>query len=114
MCNGHIRSSESQVLPELFCVEFQRNQRDLGVSIVLQATCEMAAQREAIRLFPEYARTSVSLWVFPIRYVEFDWDEGRCLLIKRTKRREIPAAVAEISKSFLKNPPRLKKDGGKE
>lgn len=46
--------------------------------------------------------------VYLARYAEIDWESGRSLVIKRNNRRRIPAAVAEISKSFIENPPRLK------
>ncbi len=72
------------------------------------------AQREVLRLFPEYKHRLVHMRVYLVRYVEIDWDEGRCLVIKRNKRREIPAAIAEISKSFIENPPRLKEEGDAE
>jgi hypothetical protein len=114
MLEGHINPDKSNPSPELYCVEIQRNQRDLSVSIVLQATCELMARREALRLFPEYKHSLVLMWAFPVRYVEVDWASGRCLVIKRNKRREVPAAVAEISESLRKKPPRLKEDGGEK
>ena len=95
-------------VPDLFCIEIKRHTRDLGVSIVLQATCELMARREVLRLFPEYKHNLVLMQVSLVRYVEIDWESGRTIVIKKKKRREIPAAVAEISKSFVQNPPRLK------
>lgn len=74
----------------------------------------MIARREVLRLFPEFKHSLVHMQVSLVRYVEVDWDEGRCLVIKGKKRREIPAAVAEISKSFIENPPRLKEEGDAE
>ncbi len=103
--------SDSNPSLDLFCVEIQRDPKDLGVSVVLQATCELMARREVFRLFPEYKHNLVLMQVYLTRYVEIDWDSGRCLVIKRNKRREVPAAVAEISKSLLKKPPRLEEEG---
>ena len=100
--------------PDLFCVEVNRHSRDLGVSIVLQSTCELMARREVLRLFPEYRHGLVHMQVSLARYAEIDWESGRCLVIKKKIRREVPAAVAEISKSFIENPPRLKEEGDEE
>lgn len=94
--------------PDLYCVETQRHKGDLGLSVILPATCELKARWEFLRLFPEYRHSAVHVEVYLARYAEIDWESGRCLVIKRNSRRRIPAAVAEISKSFLKNPPRLK------
>jgi len=69
------------------------------------------AKREVFRLFPEYQHNLVLMRAFLVRYAEIDWDSGRCIVIKRNKRREVPAAVAEISKSLLKKPPRLEEEG---
>jgi hypothetical protein len=66
------------------------------------------ARREVLRLFPEYKHNLVHMRVYLARYAEVDWESGRSLVIKRRKRQEVPAAVAEISKSFIENPPRLK------
>lgn len=97
--------------PELYCIEIQRHQGDLGLSVILAATCELKARWEFLRLFPEYRHQAVHVEVYLARYAEIDWESGRCLVIRGRKRREIPAAVAEISNSFLKNPPRLKGEG---
>jgi hypothetical protein len=102
---------ESSPSPELFCVELKRHPRDLGISIVLPATCDLMARREVFRLFPEYRHSLVLMQVSLTRYVEIDWESGRCLVIKRNRRREVPAAVAEISKSLMKKPPRLEEEG---
>lgn len=95
-------------ISDLFCVEIQRHKGDLGLSVILPATCELKARWEFLRLFPEFRHSAVHVEVYLVRYAEIDWDSGRCLVIKRSKRREVPAAVAEISKSFIENPPRLK------
>ena len=97
--------------PELYCVEIQRHKGDLGLSVILPATCELKARWEFLRLFPEYRHRAVHVEVYLIRYAEIDWASGRSLVIKRNKRREIPAVVAQISKSFIENPPRLKREG---
>lgn len=104
-------SKETPSVPELYCVEIQRHKGDLGLSVILPATCELKARWEFLRLFPEYRYRAVHVEVYLAQYAEIDWESGRCLVIKRNNRRRIPAAVAEISKSFLKNPPRLKGEG---
>lgn len=98
-------SDKISPVPDLYCVEFQRRPRDLGVSIVLQATSDLAARGAALRLFPEYKAKPLLMRVSAVRYVELDWDAGRTLVITKRKRREIPAAVAEISRSLMKERP---------
>lgn len=99
---------------ELYCVNIQRHRLDLGVSIVLPATSELMARREAFRLFPEYRYGLALMRVSLVRYVELDWDNSRFTIAQREKRREIPAAVAQISRSMLKKPPRPDQGGDVE
>ena len=92
-------------VPDLFCVEIKLHPRDLGVSVVLQATCELMARREALRLFPEFKHNPVLMQVFLAQYVELDWDSGRCVVVKREKRPEIPACIAaKVGMKRLKLP----------
>lgn len=102
----YIVSAQIPPIPELYCVNIQRSPRDLGLSIVLQATSDLTARGEALRLFPEYKAKLLPMRVSAVRYVELDWDAGRTLVITKRKRREIPAAVAEISRSLMKERPR--------
>jgi hypothetical protein len=83
-------SAQTPPVPDLYCVNIQRYPRDLGVSIVLQATSELMARREVLRLFPEYTRSFVLMRVSLVRYVEFDWDAGRFTIAQREKRPDLP------------------------
>jgi hypothetical protein len=106
--------SKSSPSPDLYCIEIQRHSKDLGVSIVLQATCELMARREVLRLFPEFKNSLVLMQVFLVQYVEIDWNSGRSFVIKQTKRPEMPPCIAK--KYGVKRPklPRLKKEGEEE
>ena len=98
--------------PELYCVEIQRHPRDLGISIVLQATCELMARREVLRLFPEFKHSFPLIQVYRARYVELDWDSGRSIVVKQRRRPQIPACVAAEDKPERKKLPRLEDEGG--
>ncbi len=56
-----IVSDKIHPVPSLYCVEIQRHPRDLGISIVLPATCELMARCEVLRLFPEYRNSVVGI-----------------------------------------------------
>ena len=103
--------SESSPSPDLYCVEIQRHPRDLGVSIVLPATCELMARREAFRLFPEYKHSLVLMKVFLTQYVEIDWDSGRSIVVKQTRRPEIPPCIAAKVGLKRKKLPRIEPEG---
>jgi hypothetical protein len=102
--------SKSIPSPDLFCVEIQRSPQDLGVSLVLQANCELMARREALRLFPEYRQNLALLEVYLAQYVEIDWDSGRSVVVKQEKRPELPPCIAK--KYGVKRPklPRLEQE----
>jgi hypothetical protein len=85
-------------VPDLYCVAIQRYPRDLGVSIVLPATSEMMARREALRLFPEHKRGLALMQVSLVRYVELDWDSSRFTVAKRERPPAIPHCVATAVK----------------
>jgi hypothetical protein len=75
--------------PDLYAIEFKFRPPHLGVSIVLTATCALAAQLKAWSLFPEYERTASSTHVYRARYCEINWDNGRAIVVKQKKRPEI-------------------------
>ena len=96
---------------ELFCVEIQRSPKDLGISVVLPATCELMARLEALRLFPEFKHSLVLMQVYRARYVEIDWDSGRSIVAKLGRRPQIPACVAAEDKPRRQKLPRLDDEG---
>ena len=96
---------------ELYCVEIQRHPNDLGVSIVLQATCGLMARGEVLRLFPEYKHSLVRMQVSLARYAEYDWDSGRCIVAKRRRRPEVPLCVAAGTMPERKRLPRIEEEG---
>ena len=104
--------SNSSPSPDLYCVEIQRHTKDLGVSIVLPATCELMARREVLSLFPEYKHSFVLMQVYLARFVEIDWDSGRTIVAKQRRRPAIPACVAAEAKLERKKLPRLEEEGG--
>ena len=86
--------NESSPSPDLYCIEIRRHSRDLGVSVVLEATCELMARREVLRLFPEFKHNLVLMEVYLAQYAEIDWDTGRSVVVKQVKRPEIPPYIA--------------------
>ena len=100
-------------VPDLYCVQIRRHARDLCVSIVLPATSELMAKREAFRLFPEYKYGFKQTRVFPVRYVELDWDNSRYTIAQREERPELlPGFVAP--KRQRKRNPRSTENGDTE
>lgn len=114
MRSGQKESAEETIneAPGLYAIEIKRHPRDLGVSIVLPATCHLMARREVHRLFPEYSHDDVLTWAFPARYVEVDWDAGRTIVAKRRALPDIPPCVAAAAKRERKKLPRLEDEGG--
>jgi hypothetical protein len=68
--------------PDLYVVEFAFS-RHLGISIIIPATCGLAAELRAWTMFPEYKRTASRTSVYPVEYVEIDWQTGRSIVIKQ-------------------------------
>ena len=99
-------------VPDLFCVEIKRHKGDLGLSVVLPATCELMARCEVLRLFPEFRHRVVHVQVYLARYVEVDWDSGRSIVAKLGQRPQIPACVAAEEKPRRPRLPRLEDEGG--
>ena len=97
---------------DLFCVEIQRSPKDLGISIVLPANCEMMARREALRLFPEFKHAFPQMEVYLARYAEIDWDSGRSIVVKQRRLPEVPPCVAAENKRKHPKLPRLEEEEG--
>ena len=97
--------------PDLYCVEIQRHPKDLGISVVLPATCELMARREVLRLFPEFKYNLVLMQVYLARYVELDWDSGRSIVVKQRRRPEVPPCVSAEAKPERKKLSRLEEEG---
>ncbi len=87
--------------PDLYVVEFRRHSGDLGVSVILPATCALMAKLEAWRLFPEHKRNASAMSVFNVEYAEIDWETGRCFVMKR-RRAAKPILVVEDSTNHRK------------
>jgi hypothetical protein len=103
---------QSPPTQDLYVVDFLRHPGDLGVSVVLQATCELMARSEVLRLYPEYKHDLVLMRVYLAQYAEIDWDNGRSIVVKQEKRPRIPACIAAKAKSKRPKLPRLEDDGG--
>jgi hypothetical protein len=102
--------SDSSQSPDLYCVEIQRHPKDLGVSVVLTATCDLMARREVFRLFPEYQHSLVLLQVYIAKYAEIDWETGRCIVAKQMRRPRTPACVPAEAKPERKKLPRIERE----
>jgi hypothetical protein len=103
--------SKSSPSLDLYCVEIQRHPRDLGISVVLPANCELMARREALRLYPEYKHNLVLMQVFLAQYAEIDWETGRSIVVKRRRQPAIPACVAAEAKLERKKLPHIEEEG---
>jgi hypothetical protein len=82
--------------PGVFAVEIKRYPKDLGVSIVIPATCELAARLCVLKLFPEYHCQATRISVRSVKYVELDWENGRFLVIQQHKLPSISATRANV------------------
>jgi hypothetical protein len=98
MCDGHSNGSAEpiEILPgsNLFEVRFEFDGQ-LGISIILPATCALSAQLKAWNLFPERRRRALSTTVYAADYCEVDWETGRCFMAKRQKVETIPSFLIE-------------------
>jgi hypothetical protein len=103
--------SKSSPSLSLYCVEIQRYPKDLGLSVVLPASCELMARREVLRLFPEIKHGFPLMDVYLARYVEVDWNCGRSIVVKQRRRPAIPPCVAAETKPDRKKLPRLDDEG---
>ena len=102
---------ESNPSPDLYCVEIQRSPQDLGISVVLPATCELMARHAVLRLFPEYRQSLVLVQVYRAQYAEIDWEFGRSMVVKQRQRPTIPACVAAEAKHERTKLPRIEEEG---
>jgi hypothetical protein len=98
--NGRAEPIEISPAPALYLVEFtlgrQRNER---ISIILPATCGLAAMAAAWTLFPEYKRDALRVSVHRVRYVEVDWQTGRTLVVKQERQPYIlTSGIEELNK----------------
>jgi hypothetical protein len=82
-------SIEISPAPDLYVVEFAFP-RHLGISIIIPATCGLAAKLRAWTMFPEYKRTAALISVYPVEYVEIDWQTGRSIVMKQKTCPAIP------------------------
>ena len=96
--------------PALYCVEILRHPKDLGVSVVLPANCELMARREALRLFPEYKHDLVLMQVFLAQYAEIDWETGRCFVVKQEEKPYIPPCIDADAKLKRNKLPRIEQN----
>lgn len=69
------------------------------------------ARREVLRLFPEYMHSLVLMKVFLTQYVEIDWDSGRSVVVKQTRRPEIPPCIAARVGLKRKKLPHIEPEG---
>ena len=75
--------------PNIYVVEFAFP-RHLGISVIIPATCGLAAELRAWTMFPEYKRTASRTSVYPVEYVEIDWQTGRSIVMKQKARLAAP------------------------
>ena len=69
------------------------------------------ARREVLRLFPEFKHNLVLMDAYLAQYAEIDWDSGRSIVVRQTKRPEMPPCI--VKKFGAKRPklPRLEQEG---
>lgn len=95
--------TELPTTDDLYVVEFERHEGDLGVSLILRASCEVEAKLKAWRFWPEYKRLASRTHVFLIDYAEIDWETGRCFVVKRRKIALLPVFVHDEPTTRRKN-----------
>jgi hypothetical protein len=83
-------SIEISPAPDLYVVEFEFPRPHLGISVILPATCGLAAKLRAWTLYPEYKRDALSVSAYRVEFAEIDWQTGRCIVMKEKKRPTIP------------------------
>lgn len=88
---------------DLYVVEFERHEGDLGVSLILRASCEVEAKLKAWKFWPEYKRLASRTYVFLIDYAEIDWESGRCFVVKRRKKTPLPVFMLDEPTTRRKN-----------
>lgn len=86
----YVVSIEISPAPDLYAVEFEFPRPHLGISVILPATCGLAAKLRAWTLYPEYKRDALSVSVYRVEFAEIDWQTGRCIVMKQKKRPAIP------------------------
>jgi len=92
--------------PDLYAVEFTFP-RQLGITVILPATCAPMARLEAWRLFPEYKRGASKTQVYSVEYAELDWENGRCFVKKRRLRVRVPVLLTD---ELQQNPKKTRRD----
>jgi len=88
--------------PSLYVVEFEFERPHLGISVILPATCALAAKLEAWKLFPEHKRSASATFVYDAQYSEIDWETGRCFVMKGKRRYANPLDRIAVYKARLK------------
>ena len=86
--------TEISPAPDMYAVEFEADQH-LNVSVILTATCALAAMLRAWELFPEYKRIATGTHVFHVEYVEMDWQTNQTIMVKGQECQVIPTFLAE-------------------
>jgi hypothetical protein len=82
--------------PDLYVVDFAFP-RHLGISIIIPATCGLATKLRAWTMFPEHERTASCTSVYPVEYVEIDWQNCRSIVKKQKACPAIPACEELIT-----------------
>jgi hypothetical protein len=78
--------------PDMYAVDFEADQQ-LKASVILTATCALAAMLKAWELFPEHKRLATGTRVFNVEYVEMDWETNRTIMLKGEECEIIPALL---------------------
>jgi len=87
--------------PDLYEVEFAF-ERQLGISVLVPATCALGAKLKAWRLFPEHKRNASRTTVHNVEYAEIDWQTGRTIVVKGQRRpRLIAPSSSELEEGFF-------------
>jgi hypothetical protein len=79
--------------PDLYDVEFEADQH-LNASVILNATCALAAMLRAWELFPEHKRRATATRVYRVEYVEMDWETNRTIMLRGQECKVIPTFLA--------------------
>jgi hypothetical protein len=86
--------NESCPAPDLYAVDFEA-EKHLIASVILTATCALAARSRAWELFSEHKRRATGTRVYRVEYVEMDWETNRTIMLRGHECKVGPTFLAD-------------------
>ena len=98
--------------PDMYAVEFEVDGH-LRFSVILTATCSLAAMLMVWERHPEYKRLTTSTLVRNVQSVAIDWKTGCTIVAKEQESQIIPPFLSEESDRVLNNDWHIAEEKGK-